>query len=153
MAKAVKTQTMPLPCLYCMQPFLPKRSTAKFCGGTCRQRWNRKQKQTPGTPQSIEAETKADIDNLNRAIQGFTSRYKLGDLAGVDFAPLEDALEELSNFFLCENCDERRANGWDSVEYCRKCEIDIFELRCAECETRKPSVKSDDMQCRQCEKE
>ena len=94
-------ETMPVPCVNCMEPFWPKRSTAKFCGGTCRVQWHRKQKRTPGTPQNLEAEIRADIDGVYRAIQTFTRKYKLNDLAGADYGPLKDALEDLDGFFNC----------------------------------------------------
>lgn len=121
-----------------------------FCGGTCRQQWHRKQKKTPGTKAHIDAGIKADIDSVYRAVNAFIHKYSLRDLAGADTAPLEDALATLGGLFNCENCDTRRANGWDNIELCRRCEIQIFELVCRQCETRKPSVKSDDQLCSQC---
>ena len=139
-------------CWTCSRRFEAKRSTAMFCGGTCRQRWNRKQKRTPGTPANLNAEIKAGIDGIHRAVQTFTSQYKLGDLAGVDYTALEEALETLDALFDCEDCEERKADGWENIEYCRKCEIEIFELVCGQCEKRKPSVKSDEQLCARCAK-
>ena len=142
--------TMPFPCVNCLTPFMPKRMTAKFCGGTCRQQWYRKQKNTPGTQAHINAGIKGDIDSVYRTVEAFVDKYKLSDLTGADIGPLEDALENLDQLFNCEYCGERRADGWDSFELCRHCEIQVFELVCRQCETRKPSVKSDDQLCRQC---
>ena len=142
--------TMPFPCVNCLKPFMPKRVTAKFCGGTCRQQWHRKQKNTPGTQAHINAGIKGDIDSVYRTVQAFVNKYKLSDLAGADIGPLEGALETLDQLFNCEYCGERRADGWDNIELCRHCEIQVFELVCNQCETRKPSVKSDDQLCRQC---
>lgn len=139
-------------CEQCDAPFLAKRKTARFCGGTCRQRWNREQKRTPGTPQNAEAEVKADIQAVREVISSFTKKYKLSDMAGTDYAPLEDALEELGWFFDCEQCGERKANGWENIELCRRCEIQTFELVCWRCEKRKPSIKSDDQLCATCER-
>ena len=139
-------------CWTCSREFEAKRSTAMFCGGTCRQRWNREQKRLHGTPQNADAEIRADIDRVYKAVQSFTGKYKLSDLAGVDYALLEDALETLDDLFQCENCGERKANGWENIELCRHCEIQVFELVCHECEKRKPSVRSDDQLCARCEK-
>ena len=139
-------------CWTCSRYFEAKRSTAKFCGGTCRQRWNREQKRINKPRPTLDDEIKAGVDGIYTAVQTFTGRYKLSDLAGVDYGPLLEALEDLDTFFDCENCGERKANGWESIELCRKCEIETFELVCNECETRKPSVKSDDQLCARCEK-
>ena len=142
--------TMPVPCVNCLKPFIPKRVTAKFCGGTCRQQWRRKQQKTLGTKVNIDAVIKADIGSVYRAVTAFVDKYRLSDFAGADTAPLEDALATLGDLFNCEYCDTRRADGWDNFELCRRCEIQIFKLVCRQCETRKPSVQSDDQLCRQC---
>ena len=139
-------------CLNCLEGFEARRKTARFCGGTCRQRWNRRQRKTPGTPQNIDAEVRDAIEALYRMVETFTRKYKLSDLAGADTGPLEDALETLGDLFLCEYCGERKADGWDNIEYCKKCEIETFELLCWRCEKRKPSVKSDDQLCTRCER-
>lgn len=146
-------QTLPLPCFNCEAPFYPKRSTGKFCGPTCRVQWHRKQKRTPGTPQNVAAEVKADIEVVYQAVHGFINKYKLSDMGGSDYGPLEEALEDLGAFFDCEQCGERKADGWENLELCRRCEIETFELVCWQCEKRKPSVKSDDMLCATCEKQ
>ena len=141
-------------CCVCSNSFEARRKTARFCGGTCRQRWNREQQRinNPPAPPTLDDEIKAGIGRIYRAIQAFTGRYKLSDLVGVEYGPLLDALETLDALFDCEDCGERRANGWENIELCRKCEIQTFELVCNECEKRKPSVRSEDQLCAKCEK-
>ncbi len=142
--------TMPLPCVNCLEPYQPLRSTSKFCSSNCRQQWHRKQKKIPGTEANATAAIKAEISSVYKIVHTFTEKFSLKDLALADTGPLEDALEELTALFNCEMCDERRADGWDNIELCRRCEIQTFELVCWQCEKRRPSVNSDDRLCRQC---
>jgi hypothetical protein len=145
-------------CLACGIAFQALRSTAVFCGGTCRQRFNRALRRweaehrpatSPPKP-NITADialVRDSVDNLAQSLQG----NLLFDEA---ISPLEEALEQLNEIVnpSCQSCGEKRADGWENVEYCRGCEITIFELRCQWCDTRRPSIKSDDMLCRQCAK-
>lgn len=139
-------------CENCLQEFEAARSTARFCGGTCRQQWNRKAKAAPEPEPGPDAEVRADVDAVTGAIDVLTGRRSLSDLDEDMVLSIREAIEALTEILLCENCGERPANGWESPEYCRRCEIEVFELVCGECDRRKPSVKSDDMLCAKCER-
>ena len=53
---------------------------------------------------------------------------------------------------VCQQCEKRKADGWENTEYCRRCEIQVFNLVCGECEDRRPSVKSGEGLCVPCQK-
>ena len=146
-------------CLTCGISFQAQRTTAAFCGGTCRQRFNRGA-QRAGLPplngrrkvKEREPSVVKEITAIRSAVDAFTARHEGEYLLDVVRDALRSSIEDLNQFIhpLCTDC-EREANGWENLEYCRRCEISIFDLRCANCDTRRPSVASDAMLCRQCE--
>ena len=150
------TRTFTASCLTCGKDFQALRTTATFCGGTCRQRFNRAINKLKAEAQPTEKTSKndiaAEIESVWNTVCAFTERFSAKDLLEEDTGPLEMALEGLHEILnpTCEHCGEKPADGWEEVEFCRRCEISIFDLRCDKCDTRRPSVASDDMLCRQC---
>ena len=147
-------------CIYCGIAFEAQRKTAAFCGGTCRQRFNRVAQRAGLPPLMGRGKAKErgpsvtqEITAINSAVNAFTERHKGEYLPDEVRDALRRAVEGLDDFVnpVCAECDERDPNGWENLEYCRRCEVDLFDLRCAKCDTRRPSVNSDDMLCRQCE--
>ena len=160
-------KTITVYCLSCGIRFEATRKTATFCGGTCRQRFNRAinafnakltaeglLRPTPTEPAKLEVAA-GDIAAVCTSINTLAEKVKGQFLFDEAISALSDALEILDGIVnpFCEICGERRADGWENIEYCRRCEIETFELVCSACEKRKPSVASEDMLCRQCEKD
>ena len=148
-------------CLTCGIAFQAQRKTAAFCGGTCRQRFNRVAQKADLPPLMGRRKAKErgpsvakEITAISSAVNAFTERHKGEYLLDEVRDALRLAVEGLDEFInpLCAECDEREPNGWENLEYCRRCEAALFDLRCVNCNTRRPSVNSDAMLCVQCEK-
>ena len=144
-------------CLTCGKDFQASRTTATFCGGTCRQRFNRSINKLTAPSQPATSASKpdiaAEIEKVYKTVHAFTERFSAIDLLAEDIGPLDMAIEDLQDIVnpTCEDC-ERPADGWINIELCRRCETRAYDLRCEECDTRRPSVASDEMLCRKCEK-
>ena len=145
-------------CLACGVSFTALRSTAVFCGGTCRKRFNRAWRKWEEERQPVTNRQKPNITTMIAAVcasvEALTDAVNGDRLFDDARVPLQEALTQLDKLAnpVCKNCDEKPADGWDSLEYCRACEASIFDLVCWRCEKRRPSVKSDDMLCRTCDK-
>ena len=159
----VMAKTITVGCLGCFKYFQAQRATATFCGGTCRQRFNRAMKKYRAEEQTksqsatsvIKLSVSAEIERVWNHVQAFTERFTLEDLLIEDIGPLEMALEALNELVnpICEECEEKPANGWEDIKTCRRCEIQRWDLYCDECGSRRPSIASDEMLCRQCAKQ
>ncbi len=153
-------------CIGCFKDFQASRKTATFCGGLCRQRFNRFQHKvrlecqpkpksdTQGRTMN-ESTMNALIEHVYQTVEAFAERVSVADLACADVGPLEMASERLHELAnpICAICEEREADGWEEITYCRRCEIQVFDLHCNQCDERRPSVKSDEGFCARCEKE
>ena len=94
---------------------------------------------------------------LNAMMPGWTDReawWPWGSWAFIILFALGKEIERFSRKAnrVCQQCKKREADGWENTEYCRHCEIRMFNLVCGECEDRRPSVKSGEGLCVQCER-
>ena len=140
-------------CEICRKGFQAKRSTARYCGSTCRKFAHRARERMQSAKGPADVAT--EIESVWNIVNEFTRRFSAEDLgtSGADTGPLEEALEALNELLnpICQSCGDNPANGWDSYELCRRCEIQVHDLGCDQCGTRRPSVASDEMLCRKCE--
>ena len=142
-----------LDCVNCGESFQAVRITAKYCGGTCRQQFNRRVNGLAEGP-AENLKIKVEISRVSAVVKSLRKKFSLEDLISSDLTgELQDAFDSLDEVVnpLCENC-EKPADGWDEILMCRRCEITVHDMYCGSCETRRPSVKSDNAFCLKCEK-
>ena len=139
-----------LPCQECGKDFEARRATAMFCGGTCRQRFNRR---LNGLQEAVaeNVRIKVEITRVAAIVRNLRKRFSLEDLIIASTGELEDAWDALDEVVhpLCQLC-EKPANAHDDILLCRRCEIAQNDEYCWKCETRRPSVKSEDALCAKC---
>ena len=141
-----------LDCLNCGESFQAVRITAKYCGGTCRQQFNRQANGLAKGP-AENLKIKVEISRVAAVVKSLRKKFSLEDLIISDLTgELQDAFDSLDEVVnpLCEQC-EKPADGWDEILLCRRCEITHHDMYCGSCETRRPSVKSDNAFCLKCE--
>ena len=139
-----------LACQECGKDFEARRATARFCGGTCRQRFNRRLNGLQGfVAENIRV--KVEISRVAAIVRKLREKFSLETLIIEDTGELADAWDALDEVVnpRCEIC-EKPANAHDDVLLCRRCEISQNDEYCWKCETRRPSVKSNDALCAKC---
>ena len=143
-----------LACQDCGAMFQASRITARYCGGTCRQRFNRRVSGMAEGP-ADKLNINIEISRVTAVVKSLREKFSLEDLIVSGLTEeLQDALDELEAIVnpLCGSCEEKPADGWDEILMCRRCEIQQDDMYCWSCEVRRPSVKSEDALCKKCEK-
>ena len=112
-----------LDCVNCGESFQAVRITAKYCGGTCRQQFNRRVNGLAEGP-AENLKIKVEISRVSAVVKSLRKKFSLEDLITSDLTgELQDAFDSLDEVVnpLCENC-EKPADGWDGILLARTAE-------------------------------